>query len=149
MEYERFGMTLVLLSRLYRRELDQALRAHGLSEAMAQPIRYLARMGDGTRQGELATAMNLEGPSLVRVLDQLAAAGLVERVEAQDDRRARLVRLTGAGRALHAELRAKLEPLRREIFAGIAEAELEGAMRVMESLITRLECLHQKSQIRD
>ena len=61
---ERFGMSLVLLARLYRREIDIALKDFGLSEATALPLR------------------------------QLAERKLVDRIEDKDDRRAKILRLT-------------------------------------------------------
>ena len=48
-----------------------------------------ARLGDGVRQKELATALSIEGPSLVRLLDNLERRGFIERREDETDRRAR------------------------------------------------------------
>ncbi|MGV0759227.1 MarR family transcriptional regulator [Tistrella mobilis] len=135
---ERFGMHLVLIARLYRRLLDQALHGHGLSEARALPLRYLARLGDGTRQGRLAEVMNLEGPTLVRVIDQLVADGHVERVEDSDDRRARLVRLTPTGRELAERLGGDLTTLREGIFRGVADADLAVTLKVMAQVEANL-----------
>ena len=52
------------------------------------------------RQKELATALSIEGPSLVRLLDNLERRGLIERREDETDRRARGIYLTRAGRDL-------------------------------------------------
>ncbi|MDQ7988557.1 MAG: MarR family transcriptional regulator [Candidatus Dactylopiibacterium sp.] len=136
--HERFGRGLVLLARLYRRALDDALRPYGLSEATALPIRHLARLGDGTRQGELASLMQVEGPTLVRALDQLVAAGWVERVEVRDDRRARVVRLTPAGHALNRELDGVLGARRATLMQDFAETDLDAVLRVFAQLETRL-----------
>lgn len=136
--HERFGRSLVLLARLYRRYLDDALKPYGLSEASALPIRYLARLGDDTRQGELADVMNIEGPTLVRTLDHLVAAGWVERIEASDDRRARLVRLTPQGRELNRKLGSVLAECRRRLLRGVDEADMDAALRVFALLEVRL-----------
>jgi len=128
------GIGLVMLARLYRRALDAAMKPYGLSEATAMPFRYLAYHGADIRQGALADAMHLEGPTLVRVLDRLVESGFVERIEDEGDRRARLVRMTPAGKALNKELDAVAEAVRAEIFAGVAEADLAAALRMFGQL---------------
>jgi MarR family transcriptional regulator for hemolysin len=78
---EQAGLRLMLLARLYRRELDVALKPYGLSEANTAPMRYLGQHPQGVRQGALAAALYLEGPSLIRVLDQLIDAGYIARLD--------------------------------------------------------------------
>ena len=70
---------LLRLAHVYRREVNRCLARHGLSDSRALPVLQITRSGNGMRQGVLAEELGLEGPSLVRLLDQLCAAGLVER----------------------------------------------------------------------
>ena len=63
------GLLVSRLGRVWRRRADQALSAHGLSEAMSTPLLILSRGGKRVRQGELASEMGIEGPSLVRLID--------------------------------------------------------------------------------
>ncbi|WP_313621859.1 MarR family winged helix-turn-helix transcriptional regulator [Achromobacter sp.] len=125
---------LMVLSRAYRGAADKALADYGLSQATAWPVILAGRLGDGVRQGALAEALGVEGPSLVRVLDQLVAAGLMERREDPHDRRARTLHLTEAGHALRAQVEDVLVELRRRIFQGVSESDLEACLRVFESL---------------
>jgi len=133
--HERFGMALVLLHRLYRRDLDEALKDYGLTEATALPLQYLAHLGDDCRQGVLAEAMNLEGPTLVRVIDQLVTAGFVERQDHKDDKRAKIVRLTESGRVLSERLRQRMGIVRTALFAGIPDDEVEAATATLKRII--------------
>jgi MarR family transcriptional regulator, transcriptional regulator for hemolysin len=135
---ERFGMGLVLLARLYRREIDIALEDFGLSEATALPLRHLARSDGSCRQGDLAQLLSLEGPTLVRVLDQLVERKLVERIEDKDDRRAKTLHLTPAGRSLNDKMRRHLEPIRRPLFKGVRSADLEIAMTVLDRIVENI-----------
>jgi MarR family transcriptional regulator for hemolysin len=128
--HESFTIKLLLLSRFLRREIDVLLEPDGLSEATTLPIRYLAREGRPMRQNELADAMGVEGPTLVRILDQLAIAGYVERVEDHKDRRAKLIHLTAQGNAFHDRLRIKLGQVRDELFARASEDDVRAALRV-------------------
>ncbi|KAF1028213.1 MAG: Transcriptional regulator SlyA [Burkholderia plantarii] len=116
----------MVLSRLYRRHLDAALKPYGLSEAVTLPMRYLARVQHPVRHGELAKALYLEGPTLVGMLDQLERAGFVSRVDSETDRRVKEVELTREGAEMNARLHQELAYIRLELFKGISDAQLEG-----------------------
>ncbi|MCY1518447.1 Transcriptional regulator SlyA [compost metagenome] len=68
------------------------------------------------------------------MLDQLVAAGLMERREDPHDRRAKTLHLTSAGHALRAQVEEVLVELRRRLFRGVSEADLEACLRVFETL---------------
>ena len=68
----------------------------------------------------------------MRVLDQLVAAGLMERREDPHDRRAKTLHLTEAGR--RAQVEDVLVALRRRLFDGISEDDLQACLRVSEAL---------------
>lgn len=129
---------LMVLSRAYRGAADKALADYGLSQATAWPVILAGRLGDGVRQGALAEALGVEGPSLVRVLDQLVAANLMERREDPHDRRAKTLHLTPAGHALRAQVEDVLVELRRRLFHGVSEADLEACLRVFDTLAVSL-----------
>lgn len=129
---------LMVLSRAYRSAADKALLEYGLSQATAWPVILAGRLGDGVRQGALAEALGVEGPSLVRVLDQLVAAGLMERREDAHDRRARTLHLTDAGNALREQVEGVLVNLRRRLFVGVSEDDLEACLRVFDTLKSTL-----------
>ncbi|MBO9100684.1 MULTISPECIES: MarR family transcriptional regulator [unclassified Rhizobium] len=137
--HERMGVNLVLLARLYRRALDGALKPYELSEATVLPMRYIARLGDNIRQGTLADVLNLEGPTLVRVLDQLTELGYIDRIEDPQDRRAKTLRLTAAGQARNTELSNVLAKLRAELFEGASEDDVNATLRVMSQLDANLQ----------
>lgn len=86
------------------------------------------------RQVELAEYVGLEGASLVRLLDQLCAAGLVLREVDISDRRANALRLTQAGEALAEKLEIELSQLRAKVFASIPREDFEAVLRVFEAL---------------
>ena len=126
--------TLLLSGRQWRRLANAATEAHGISEAKALPLVLIARMGGEPRQTTLADAIGIEGPSLVRLLDQLEKAGLVARREDPTDRRAKVLTLTSAGQAVVARIEADLERLRDAAFATVNAADLAAALRVFQAL---------------
>ena len=83
------------------------------------------------RQVALAELTGIEGPSLVRLLDQLCAANLVRRDEDPDDRRAKVISLTDEGRAVTAKIEQELLTLRADVLEGLSRQELEATLRVL------------------
>jgi len=126
-----FTIGMLRLARVYRREIDKTLAAHGMSEARALPVLHIGRLGEGVRQGVLAEELGVEGPSLVRILDQLCAAGLVERRDDPHDRRARALHLTDEGRALAAVIERTVDSVRGKFLAGVGDADLGATLRVL------------------
>ncbi len=124
---------MVLASRHWRRLCQATLANYGISEACAVPLLLIVRLGDGVRQVTVAQAAGLEGPSLVRLLDQLCKAGFVQRSEDSSDRRAKALSLTPAGRSLAEAIEAELVRLRRDVLKDIPAADLEAALRVVRA----------------
>src|SRR5688572_2622291 len=91
--HERFGYRIAVLARRWRSLVDAELASYGLSQATWRPLIHLGSFDQPPRQCELAEALQLGGPALVRLIDQLEDKGLVERV-VDGDRRANKVQLT-------------------------------------------------------
>jgi len=70
----------------------------------------------------------------VRLLDQLAAAGLVVRRADPSDRRAKVLGLTPRGRQIFERIEAELTTLRACVFAEIGDGDLEASLRVFAAL---------------
>ncbi|WP_200905677.1 MarR family transcriptional regulator [Methylobacterium sp. ARG-1] len=121
-------------ARTWRRAANAVAEVHGLSDATAYPLVMIGRLAGEPRQNVLAEAVGIEGPSLVRLLDQLAAAGLVVRREDPSDRRAKVIALTASGRAMVARIETELATLRARLFAEISAADLEASLRVFAAL---------------
>jgi MarR family transcriptional regulator, transcriptional regulator for hemolysin len=125
--------TLVLAARKWRRTSDGMLSAYNVSEACSTPLLVAGRLGEAVRQVTLAEHVGIEGPSLVRLLDQLCAAGLVRRDEDPDDRRAKTITLTNAGRAVTEKMEEDLRALRGRVLKGVTRADLEATLRVLNA----------------
>ncbi len=128
-----FTTNLLSTGRQWRRAVDMVLSSHGISEASATPLLWIGRLGDGVRQVVLASHVGIEGPSLVRLLDQLESLGLVVRKDDPTDRRAKGLWLTTEGVALAARMERILDDLRSKILRDVDEADLEAAVRVLQA----------------
>ena len=126
------------VARQWRQLADLALAEFGVSNSAAWCLIYLDRLGADARQADLAEELGITQPSLVRTLDQLQTAGLVERVPNPDDRRSNRVAFTREGRDLIGRIEARLEDLRRELLEGVPDAAIEIIVNLLNLLERRM-----------
>jgi len=131
--------SIIRIARIYRKEVNRTLAAYDISDAQAVPVLHIARNGGGLRQHILADEIGIEGPSLVRLLDQLCAHGLVERRDDTLDRRAKTLHLSADGEALASRVEAALEGIRDRLLKSVNDADLAAALRVLAALQLELE----------
>lgn len=120
------------------RAIDEELGKQGLGRAHHRALYFIARQPDLT-VSELLKLLAITKQSLGRVLNELAARGLVEQRTGQNDRRQRLLRLTTEGVALESRL---FEALREKLSSAYAEAgqgSVTGFWMVLEGLIPSAE----------
>jgi MarR family transcriptional regulator for hemolysin len=125
---------LLLAGCHWRRAADAVVKAYGLSDATAYPFILIGHLKGEPRQNAIADAMGGEGPTLVRLLDQLCSVGLVMRREDPNDRRAKALSLTTTGQAVVAKIEAELSALRETVFANVSAEDLRTSLRVFEAL---------------
>jgi MarR family transcriptional regulator for hemolysin len=137
--HTEFGLLVARLSRRLRQAVDAEMRLIGLTEATWRPLIYLRSLGDGVRQKELATAMSIEGPSLVRLLDSLERRGLIERREDESDRRARGIYLTQAGHDLAVRVAKVGTEIQMRLLSSVPPQDLEICQRVLAQIEQQLD----------
>jgi DNA-binding MarR family transcriptional regulator len=117
------------IARLLRRDFEQLARSRGLKLTRAQwsVLAHLAR-NEGINQAALAQVMEIEPITLVRLLDKLEAAELVERRPNPADRRERNLHLTPAAGPLLAEIRVIGDAVRERAMAGLDTHQREQLM---------------------
>jgi DNA-binding MarR family transcriptional regulator len=94
----------------------------------------LERAPKGLKMGELSRRMMVTGGNVTGITDLLEKEGLVERAADPADRRATLVRLTGAGRRAFAAMAEEHEHWVIESFRALSGRE----MATMAALLARL-----------
>ena len=114
------------------------MRPFGLTEATWLPLLHLARAPTAMRQKELAASLSLDSSSVVRLLDALQAAGLIERREDDRDRRAKAIILTPLGRATVEKVERVARQVRGEAIAGLSDEELATASDVLDRVCATL-----------
>lgn len=133
-----FGALLGQTARSWRRAVDRGLQPFGLTEATWLPLVHLARTPEPMRQKQIAAVLNLDGSAVVRLLDTLQAAGLIERRE-DSDRRAKAITLTPAGQRIADKAEAAARQVRDGALAGLSEEDLATAARVLGRICSTLQ----------
>jgi len=128
-----FTAELASANRKLRALVDERARDMGLTLSRARLLMQLAK-ADGPIQSDLADLLDIEQPTLVRLLDGLERTGMIERRAAPGDRRARRVFLTEAARAQAEDILAFLTELRADVLDGVDREELEIALRVLSRM---------------
>ena len=94
-QWRELGILLFVANRALEERAFAAVLAAGVTDITVAQARVAARIGpDGTRVSELAAQARVTKQSAAFLVEQLEAAGYVERVPDPADGRARLVRLT-------------------------------------------------------
>src|SRR6202161_3793129 len=124
-----FGSLVALIGRQWRRAVDRRLQPFGLTEATWLPLVHLARAPLPMRQKDLAASLVLDGSSVVRLLDALEAAGLIERREESGDRRAKIITVTGHGLSIIDQVEAASREVRNATLVGVSPDEIATATR--------------------
>lgn len=85
-------------------------------------------------QNVLARAVGADKTRLIPVLDDLQERGLIEREPDPADRRVRLLRLTPAGRRLHASVRSEIRAEERRLLDRLPAADRQAFLRALQAL---------------
>ncbi len=141
-----FARRLLPLARRWRAVADAAVAGFGLSDATGWVLLHVGRLGDGVRQTELAGALDIQGASLVRLIDQLERAGLVARRVDAEDRRVNRVELTEAGENAVVQMEQALRQIRHELFEGVGDEELRMANTMLELLDHRVSARRERDR---
>ncbi|HEX2941097.1 MAG TPA: MarR family transcriptional regulator [Rhodopila sp.] len=127
-----FASLIARVGRQWRRAVDRRLQPFGLTEATWLPLIHLARAPVPLRQKELAASLVLDGSSVVRLLDSLEAAGLIERREESADRRAKTISVTERGRAIIHQVETASLAVRNATLVGLSDEDIATATRVLD-----------------
>jgi MarR family transcriptional regulator, transcriptional regulator for hemolysin len=132
-----FGFLVHDVARLLRTTFDRRVRALGLTRSQWWVLNHLFR-NDGVTQSELADTLDVERPTLGRLLDRLEAKGWVRREEDARDRRAKRVYLTEQTEPLIKSMRAVAAEVRREAVAGLSAEQQQLFVDTLLTLKTNL-----------
>lgn len=115
--------------------MDDQFRPIGITDATWRTLFYLNQTGDGVQQKQLARTMGIEGPSLVRLLDNLEKKNFIERKSSPEDRRSKTIHLTASARKQLDTLQTIAAKVRKRLLKDISSSDLETCIKVFKKIL--------------
>ena len=129
------GILLFVANRALEQRAFDAVVAAGFTDITLAQARVAARVGpDGSRVTDLAEQARVTKQSAAFLVEQLEAAGYVERVPDPTDGRARLVRLTNRARGVVQAADAEVERVLAEWSHHVGEQRLRHMHETLRDL---------------
>jgi MarR family transcriptional regulator for hemolysin len=139
---DSFGFVVTDVARLLRAELDRRIgeAGLGLTAGEGRALSHAARAGVA-RQTVIAERMGVEAMTLSAYLDRLEQRGLVERIADPEDRRAKLVKLTGEAETVLAAIGKISAGVRADMARAVPAdqwEQLNASLRLLRDELTML-----------
>ena len=128
-----FGFLLNDVARLLRTAYDRRIRELGLTRAQWWVLTHVFR-AEGITQTELAEVLEVEKPTLGRLLDRLEAKGFVKRQRCPKDRRQHLCWITPKSAALLEKLDGPMAQFGEHLMKGLKQEERASLVRLLDAL---------------
>jgi MarR family transcriptional regulator for hemolysin len=139
--YYRATREIVVAGRRWRKLANERIRPTGHTMARWETLFLVAFSDHALTQGELARLLNVEGPTLVRMLDVLQREDLIERRQSEIDRRVTTNAITIKGRQAIDEIMGVTNALRAEVLKGLDPQELATCLKVLDQIIERIDAM--------
>lgn len=132
-----FTTEMATASRKARKLFDGFVRKRGLTLSRARALLLLSAHPNWN-QTELADALDIEYPSVVRLLDGLEQQRLIARIAVKGDRRAKNITLTKEAKAQVQEVENISARVRAILLRGIDPSEMEIAFKVLQQVVNNV-----------
>lgn len=104
------------------RHWNESVGRFGVTAVQGMVLAFLGEEDEVT-SGSLGNRAQLDSATLTGIIDRLARAGLVERKDNPDDRRAVMICLTEKGKAVACEIHGLIEPENRSFLSCLTDEE--------------------------
>ncbi len=133
-DVQEFVLLMRTVPRDWRAAIDRRLAPLGLSQAKWQPLLYLLRAEEPPTQADIARFLEVESPTVVRLLDRLEADGWIRRKNCPGDRRARRIHLTDRARALGHDIEGAVMDVRSQLLGSVTPDEMARCIDVLRRI---------------
>lgn len=140
------GTDLSRLVRIWRALIDHRLKPLELTQTHWVTLHNIHQLPPEQSQIQLAKAIGIEQPSLVRTLDQLEEKGLITRTTCPSDRRAKRIKLTKQAEPIITQVEHVIDATRHDILSGISRQEVEQMVTLIARLERNISELHGKER---
>jgi len=138
---ESVGHMLFKLVTHMRREVETRMAELDLTDAQWKPL-WLLKLGRVTTAFELAREMNVDAGAMTRMVDRLAAKGLIERLRSETDRRVVHLKLTREGDAAVEQVPHVLADANNDCLRGFTRQEWTQLKDLLQRMLVNGQELH-------
>ncbi len=135
---ELLGKLLLHVQRTSTPELFRQMGELGLSFTQVKALSLLRISDEDVNVKDVADRLNMSLPAMSRSLDKLVQLGFVDRVESEKDRRAKLVRLLPAGRAVLDEIEQARKSVVEEFTVTLSDDERAALHAALLPIVERI-----------
>ncbi|MBO4637554.1 MAG: winged helix-turn-helix transcriptional regulator [Clostridiales bacterium] len=136
------GAKFSLIGRKFKGNIDDKIRAHGLTGVQLGVLGCIkkieAETGKGVRQKDIEVKLDLTHQTLTEIIKKLEANGFVECAVNADDKRSKLIRATDKAREMDGLFKTEDEAYFAKITEGIPEDDLSVTLRTLDRLVENI-----------
>jgi len=138
------GSDLARLVRVWRALIDDRLKPLELTQTHWVTLHNINMLPPEQSQIQLAKAIGIEQPSLVRTLDQLEEKRLITRQTCASDRRAKRIKLTDEAAPIINQMETVITDTRKEILSGMSSTDITLLLEMLARLEKNISSLQNK-----
>ncbi len=138
------GSDLARLVRVWRALIDDRLKPLELTQTHWVTMHNINILPPEQSQIQLAKAIGIEQPSLVRTLDQLEEKKLITRQTCASDRRAKRIKLTEEAAPIINQMETVIDDTRKEILSGMSSTDINLLLEMLARLEKNIASLQNK-----
>ncbi|EIC85526.1 transcriptional regulator SlyA [Serratia sp. M24T3] len=138
------GSDLARLVRVWRALIDDRLKPLELTQTHWVTLHNINILPPEQSQIQLAKAIGIEQPSLVRTLDQLEEKKLITRQTCASDRRAKRIKLTEEAAPIINQMETVIDDTRKEILSGMSSTDINLLLEMLARLEKNIASLQNK-----
>lgn len=131
---ENFGRLLKLANNSLSKEMNDFASQYGLTGVQMSTLDLLAKSGGILEQSLIEQEFNIKRSTTTVTLQRMEAKQLVERLEAKDDKRKKLVRLLPKAQELVGPVQTYINDSEQKLRANFSQAELVATKKVLTYL---------------
>jgi DNA-binding MarR family transcriptional regulator len=134
---DSLGYQIGLLSRLYDRHLQDALKEFGVAPGQFAPLVMLFEQ-DGLTQADLCRRINVEQPTMANTLARMERDGLIKRKSDTADKRRTLVYLAPKAKDVQNKIKNAVRDVSHHTLDGLSAAEQDEVFRLLSRMAENL-----------
>ncbi|MDP3544895.1 MAG: MarR family transcriptional regulator [Phreatobacter sp.] len=132
--FNEVGIVAQLSSTAFERVMPE-----GMTLAQFTILNHFVRLGGRRRPSDLASAFQVTRATMTSTLQRLEPKGLVSIIADESDGRGRLVEITEAGRAMHADCIGRLAPVLDRLLRRIGRTPFAAALAPLTEIREKLD----------